>query len=460
MIVFVIKSAITLALLYSCFFLLLSRETFHRFNRVILIMMMVTSLVVPFIHITTEHPTAINTTIYNAEKEMQTLYSAEPQLANNFPFDIFTEYNWVSMLILVYVIGFAVMLIFTIMQFVMVTRDICGGLRHTDEHGNTIVLKPGKFAPFSFFRYIVMSVDDYENNRQAILTHEQEHIRLRHSWDNLFATLMKIMQWFNPFIYLLSRDLDTVHEFETDEAVINKGIDAKTYQQLLVVKATDMRLQTLVNSLNRTSLKKRIIMMYQTKSNRWLMLKSIIALPVLALAIGAFATPKISEPIANAINKIDVTAKQMTKEIEEVIINAPAEPKETKKETATPTKTEKAENTDNAGVAPEAENENVEETYTWTPDQAPLYPGGNAALMNFIKDNLERPEGIEAGKTILVAFYIKKDGKVDGITSLYLADSEEFKQSLSVLGKKMPDWTPARKRGEKVNAVYQIPVTF
>lgn len=460
MIIFAIKSAITLAVLYSCFFLLLSRETFHRFNRWMLIGMMVTSLVVPSIHITTEHPTAINNTIYKATQDMQDVYPPEPNMTGFIDADVFTEYSWESMLILVYLIGFVVMIVFTIVQLVMIARNIRGGLRHTDDKGNTVVLKPGKFAPFSFLHYIVMSVDDYENNRQAILTHEQEHIRLLHSWDNIFVSLMKILQWFNPFIYLLSRDLDTVHEYEADEAVINNGIDAKTYQQLLVVKATGMRLQTLVNSLNRTSLKKRIIMMYQTKSNRWLMLKAIIALPVLAVTIGAFATPKIAEPIANAIERIDVSAKQMTKEIEEAITTAPAEPKETKKESEAPVKTEKAAQPSNAEETPIVEDEESEETISWihNPDQAPLYPGGNAALMSFIKENLQRPADIEPGTAIVLTISIKKDGEVYYIGTP--VNNDELSQNLEALRKKMPNWTPARQRGEKVDAVYQIPLTF
>lgn len=440
MIIFAIKSAITLAVLYSCFFLLLSRETFHRFNRVMLLGMMVASLAVPSIHITTEHPTVINNIINNATQATHVEYYADT--------DVFIEFTWESRLIIVYLIGFVVMTVFTIVQLVMIARNIRGGLRHTDSNGNTVVLKPGKFAPYSFFHYIVMSVDDYENNRQAILTHEQEHIRLLHSWDNMFVSLMKILQWFNPFIYLLSRDLNAVHEFEADEAVINNGIDAKTYQQLLVVKATGMRLQTLVNSLNRTSLKKRIIMMYQTKSNRWLMLKAIIALPVLAVTIGAFATPKIADPIADVIERIDVSAKQMTKEIEEAITKEPEMPAAT--ETPKETKKEK-----------KVEKEPAEETegpWIHNPDQAPLYPGGNAALMEFIKENLQRPADIEPGTAIVLTISIKKDGEVYYIGTP--VNNDELSQNLEALRKDMPNWTPARQRGEKVNAVYQIPLTF
>ena len=121
-----------------------------------------------------------------------------------------------------------------------------------------------------------MSVEDYEHNRTSILTHEQEHIRLHHSYDLILLELVKTLQWFNPFVWFLASNLKYVHEYEADEAVINQGIDAKQYQQLLVTKAVGNRLQPFANNLRRGSLKKRIIMMHQkklknniTKKIRW-----------------------------------------------------------------------------------------------------------------------------------------------------------------------------------------------
>jgi len=91
----------------------------------------------------------------------------------------------------------------------------------------------------------------------------------------------------------LARELKAIHEYEADEAVICQGIDAKQYQQLLVIKAVGYRLQLLANTLNRGSLKKRINKMQQTKSNRWRMLRAAFAIPVAALAVVAFATPEV-----------------------------------------------------------------------------------------------------------------------------------------------------------------------
>jgi hypothetical protein len=148
-----------------------------------------------------------------------------------------------------------------------------------------------------------MSVKDYETSRQYILTHEQEHIRLGHTYDLLLLQCMKTLMWFNPFIWFLSRDLKAVHEYEADQAVINHGIDAKSYQQLLVMKVVGNRLQPFTNNLNHGSLKKRIVMMYQKPSNRWLMLKALCAIPVVALTINTFATP--TPTIEEVVNELE-----------------------------------------------------------------------------------------------------------------------------------------------------------
>ena len=304
MILFIIKSAITLALLYSCFFILLSKETFHRFNRVMLLGIMVAAFVVPMFHITTEHPTVINEEVMQMENVVENgivfIYEDEE---NEMPVQI----TWVQVIEWVYLAGVAVVLTITLIQVVNLVRLMRKGMRQTDEQGNTIILIHGDIPPFSIFRYIVMSVKDYETGRHYILTHEQEHIGLGHSYDLLLIQVLKIIQWFNPFVWFISRDLKTIHEYEADQAVINQGIDAKQYQLFLVKKVVGNRLQPFTNNLNHGSLKKRIAMMYQKKSNRWLMLKSLCAIPVIALTVSAFATPAAMKPVEKLVNILEET---------------------------------------------------------------------------------------------------------------------------------------------------------
>lgn len=314
MMLYVIKAAITLALLYSCFFLFLSKETFHRFNRCMLVGIMLVSLFMPMFHFTTSHPTTLNEEVYIVQNYIE--HDTTPIIVTAQQAQGIT---WIQALTWIYMAGVVLMLILTLVQATSLIRFMSSGVRHTDSQGNTVILHNNDVPPFSIFRYIVMSVKDYESSRQYILTHEQEHIRLGHTYDLLLLQGMKTLMWFNPFIWFLSRDLKAVHEYEADQAVINQGIDAKSYQQLLVMKVVGNRLQPFTNNLNHGSLKKRIIMMYQKPSNRWLMLKALCAIPVAALTINTFATPIETDPVEDMVKTLETTNVPTINEVKEAL---------------------------------------------------------------------------------------------------------------------------------------------
>ena len=315
MMLYVIKAAITLALLYSCFFLFLSKETFHRFNRCMLVGIMLVSLFMPMFHFTTSHPTTLNEEVYIVQNYIE--HDTTPIIVTAQQAQGIT---WMQALTWIYMAGVVLMLILTLVQAISLIRFMSSGVRHTDSQGNTVILHNNDVPPFSIFRYIVMSVKDYESSRQYILTHEQEHIRLGHTYDLLLLQGMKTLMWFNPFIWFLSRDLKAVHEYEADQAVINQGIDAKSYQLFLVSKVVGNRLQPFTNNLNHGSLKKRIVMMYQKPSNRWLMLKALCAIPVAALTINTFATPIETDPVEDMVKTLETTNVPAFNEVKETLL--------------------------------------------------------------------------------------------------------------------------------------------
>ena len=195
----------------------------------------------------------------------------------------------------IYLLGVAWHILSILRQILAFRHDVQHGIRTKDKYDNTIIIRGGNFAPYSFFRYIVISAKDYEDSRHAILTHEQAHIRLGHSWDILLLEAVCTIQWFNPLVWMLARDLRAVHEYEADKAVLDLGIDATRYQQLLVIKAFGTRLQSVTNSLSHGSLKDRIIMMKKTKSSGLLMLKGLFLPLFMGIAVVAFAKPKTEE---------------------------------------------------------------------------------------------------------------------------------------------------------------------
>ncbi|MBR3530830.1 MAG: energy transducer TonB [Bacteroidaceae bacterium] len=293
---FIFKSAIVLTLLYSCYVVFLSRDTYHRFNRVVLIAITLLSLILPAFRISTQQPQAVHRALHEIEVEMTegvVLDTYEPSIIAYSAETEVKEHTGVPSFFLVvraiYFMGLLVVFLRLVKCLVNTVRQMRGGLRLKDGQGNTVVVKAGDFAPFSFLRWIVININDYERNRESILKHEQAHIRFFHSYDILLLQFVKLLQWFNPFIYFLERDLKAVHEYMADEAVIHQGIDAQTYQLLLVSKAVGGRLQTLANNFNHSLLKSRILMMKKKPTPKAAALKSLCLLPVVVFSITTFA---------------------------------------------------------------------------------------------------------------------------------------------------------------------------
>ena len=307
MFAYIIKSCLLLALLYGSFALLLSRETFHRFNRLALLGVLVVSLILPAVQLRVKKPAYLNyeevqiphveviaSPVQNEVQDIETPQPALPATEESMHEPAF-RVDMMQVVRYLYIIGLLASLAILAVQLFRLWREIRGGVQTKDEVGNTVVIRGGNFAPYSFLHYIIINASDYEHLRRPILAHEQAHIRLGHTWDLLLLEAVKAVQWFNPFVYLLGRDLKAVHEYEADDAVLNFGIDAKTYQLLLVTKAVGGRLQTVCNNLSHHSLKKRIKMMHKNNSNRWLMGKALVLPAIMALAIVAFAKPKVEE---------------------------------------------------------------------------------------------------------------------------------------------------------------------
>lgn len=290
--VYILKSSLCLALFYLFYRLLLSKETFHRFNRIALLGVMLISCLLPLIRVTVDQATVVNTSVMLMEEDML-MYPWEMQAVVQEE----AAFPWREWLVAVYFLGILFFLLRNFLSlgyvFYLIRHSRCRRM----ENGICLVVHQAGFAPFSWMKYIVISQTDLDENGTDILTHEEAHIRNGHSWDLLLVELCVWLQWFNPAAWLLKQELQNVHEYEADEAVLRQGIDAKRYQMLLIKKAVGARLYSIANSFNHSSLKKRITMMIRKKSNPWARAKYLYVLPLAAVTVAAFARPEISEPL-------------------------------------------------------------------------------------------------------------------------------------------------------------------
>lgn len=176
----------------------------------------------------------------------------------------------------------------------------------TDE-GIEVLLVDDDIAPFSFGGRIVLSRSDWRSmGAEMIVRHETVHVRERHGFDLAAVNIAAALLWFNPFVWLLRHELVLVHEVAADSGVIESGIDAKTYQYLLISKiACASGLSPVANYFRTNDLRKRIRTM-KRKTSRVAALKALLLIPLTGVALVAFAqTPLLTgRPVAEKV-KID-----------------------------------------------------------------------------------------------------------------------------------------------------------
>ena len=318
--IYILKSSVCLVLFYLFFRLLLSKETFHRFNRMALLGVLFFSLLIPCIEVTTRHQVEVQQAVLSIE-QLLLMAELETTPANVGAVQETSAISWVQIVLLVYWAGILFLACRNIYSLICLFRLVHSGKHEKLEKGVTLVVHNQEIAPFSWMKYIVISRKDLEENGREILIHEMAHIHHRHSVDLLVADICIFFQWFNPGAWLLKQELQNVHEYEADETVINEGVNAKEYQLLLIKKAVGTRLYSMANSFNHSKLKKRITMMLKEKSNPWARLKYLYVLPLAAIAVTAFARPEISEKVEEiSAVKVNDLAEIVEKKSEENVV--------------------------------------------------------------------------------------------------------------------------------------------
>lgn len=295
--VFILKSTCCLILFYLFYRLLLSRDTFHRFNRFALLSVFVLSVAIPFIRIITDEPVVIQRAMSDLETLLQGPFQGKTEIeSSSIPF-------FLKILFLIYVGGCLFFFSHFLYSIFRIIYLIKAG-KQVEQIGDiNLIVTSRPISPFSWMRYIVISRIDREEGGNEIFIHEQAHIQAGHSWDILLAGILVILHWFNPAAWLLKQELQNIHEYEADECVLRQGIDAKRYQLLLIKKAVGFqRFISMANSFNHSKLKKRIAMMVKQKSNPWARLKFLYVIPLSVITIMAFARPEISHELEKISN--------------------------------------------------------------------------------------------------------------------------------------------------------------
>ena len=449
LLIYQIKVGLCLIAFYLLWKLLLSRETFHRFNRVALLVVMALALVLPWIRLSLYSPAPVTQGMVMLEELIITPSGAAQ------PHQPVQTWNVINIATVLYFVGAVILLLWLLHSQWSLYRLMKKGRTEALPGGITLHVLPGNQAPFSYFKHIVINEQDYRDNPQEILTHELAHIGLRHSWDVMFTELVKLLQWWNPAAWLLCRELRQVHEYEADMAVLKQGVDVKQYQLLLIRKSVGDQLFSMANNFNYQSLKKRIRMMTINKSSRWNTLRALAVVPVIALALLAFANTKSVAAVVTASVQQDNAVQSEVQAPEPVQVETATQPAEAE---AVP---EAVEVNTEEQTPQETEPQSNKKVYK-SVEQMPRFPGEEVGLMRYLQENIKYPP--EAAKNdiegrVIVQFIVEKTGEV-GEVKVVRPISEELDAEAVRVVKTLPKFEPGRQDGEAVAVWYTLPISF
>ena len=432
------KVALLIAIFYMFYRLMLARETFHRVNRLTLLLTAAASFILPLCIIT------LHKTVRMEAVPMVSVGNLQMEVAA----DAGPEW-WQVLLPAIFIIGVVATLGHTLMSMFRILMLIKRSEKHPQPDGITIcVTGNDQIQPFSWMRYIVMNRRDYEDGNPAILAHERGHIRLRHSWDLLLVDTFTALQWFNPAMWMLRQDLRAIHEYEADGEVLSLGINARQYQYLLITKAAGIGGYSLANGISHSTLKNRINMMLHKKSERRSLLKLLALIPIvgLALALNArtvtdyvYDEPQKQQPVKKGkkAGTIKVNGQEIKVVEQDDIVTVEGE------------------------VEAPAQESPADDAFDVV-EQMPEYPGGPKALMEFLNNNVQYPaEAEKAGiqGRVIATFVVEKDGSISNAKVVKSVDPLLDAEALRVIGA-MPNWKPGMQNGKVVRVKYTVPLSF
>nr|WP_171047868.1 M56 family metallopeptidase [Pedobacter xixiisoli] len=273
-----------LLLFAATYYLVLRRLTFYVLNRCFLVFGIVFSTAYPFIDLTD--------LFY--QKEVGEVINYLPQFNEKasalVPTGFFIN-NW-PILSAVFYLGVLLMTIRLVIQFISLYSIHRKSNPDIVANYKVRTLKES-VSPFSFWQTIYVNPTLHsERELDTILAHETVHVKQWHSIDIILAELSVVFYWFNPGVWLMKKAVKENLEFITDQKILRKGMDKKTYQYSLLGVGKLNTSVAIVNNFNLSDLKKRIQMMNVKRSSRLTLSRYALALPVLLLTTLAFTVSK------------------------------------------------------------------------------------------------------------------------------------------------------------------------
>lgn len=416
---YIARASLYLAIFYAFYLLVMRKTSLFRFNRVVLLAGTVVCHLLPLLRLRTV-----------IVPDFSGIQVGELQMVSEEAGQSDAPFPW---LLALYAAGVAAVLVLSLVSIARTRKIIRSGSPEPCE-GCRLTLLDRDVPSFSWGRKVVMSRQDYEKY-PAILRHELQHIHAHHSLDVLLMTAVNAVHWFNPLAWIARAELRLLHEYEADEGLIRQGIDATSYQLLLVRKAVGEQRFSLANGFNHAKLKQRIAMMHKKPTSGWMRLAYVALLPLLA------GTMFLCNP-------------------------ARAEIRPASSETATFAEMPAIAEAPVVAEIPTVQNPPADaKTFDFSSiEDKPTFQGGDAQTFGkWVSTQLNYPEDEKnAGHEgrVMLQFAINTDGSVSDVKVMRSCGYEALDAEAVRVISSSPNWKPGMVNGEPVKVTFMFPVIY
>ncbi len=416
LLIYLLQSSAIMAVLYTVYWLFLRKDTFFHVNRGYLLLTLLLSLTVPL----------LNLDFFTRSSGSTFMVLLDPVLITPEKIEEITSrhLSWFEIAGIIYFTGVVIFTIRFMIQLMQLALIIYRN-KITRQEGANIVFVDRGYSPFSFFNLIFIRKEYYIDGKLTpVLVHEKIHIRQFHTIDLIIIEVAIILLWFNPFAWFLGRSVKSIHEFLADEGVLKNGFLKSDYQTLILNEAMGLQVNNLTNNFNVSLIKNRIAMMTKTRSASWTLMKVLVAIPAFLAVIFFFTAG---------------TAKTTYAQESQATVK--------------PTEVQKAVT---------QENTSPDDAVFQVVEVMPEYPGGQAAMINYLSTNIKYPEeaktkGITG--TVYVNYIVEKDGAISNVKIMKGIGGGCDEEAWRVV-KGMPKWSPGKQKGENVRVMFNLPIKF
>ncbi|WP_343701660.1 M56 family metallopeptidase [Chitinophaga sp.] len=467
LLVYLAKVVICSGILYGYYHLALRNNRFHQWNRYYLLLCTVLSLVVPLLRIPLPFTgTGGSDTIYVYTTQVVTL---REQVLTPSSTSVMASINWSTWLYAAVLLALLLRIAAGYWKIFRLVR----GSRVEFLKPYWLVLSEKITAPFSFFRYIFwnshFSAETTEGRQ--ILRHEMVHLQERHSADKFFMELVTAVCWINPFFHLIKRELSMIHEFIADRKAVVNG-DVTEYAQSILQMALQSRHSfSMANSFSHQPIKRRILMLTQSRNLRFSYLRRLLILPLAVLIFCSLAFVVNEEgldfnpasgkgpAIVEVFRQADAAAAARVSRngrdtvgytVKQTVVvgyQRPAPPPPPR-----PAPSDGQARQDTTG----------DEVFTFV-EQPPTFIGGEQELAKYLNKNIRYPkEATEKGisGTVFVSFIVNSKGEIKNARTVGTPKGGGLEEEALRVVKEMPNWRPGKQNGRQVAVQFNLPIRF